>query len=75
MSHVTRLKKGWIAIHDSVPDAESIITLRKIDEDGMAIGDDIDLPYEIMFDFVAEQVRSAKISRLENADVSEVFDL
>jgi hypothetical protein len=75
MSHTTQLSNNWIAIHDSSPDLSAIIILRKIDDAGMAEGIDHEIPYGVLFDFVALQVRNEKISRLEQAEPKDVFGL
>ncbi len=75
MSHTTNLSNDWIAIHDGTPSYNSEIIFRRIDKDGFAVGIDIEIPYCVVRDFVAEQIRQSKISMLESMPRSDILAL
>lgn len=67
------LKNGWVAIHNQTPSEEDMITFRKFHEGGMIR--EIDLPFGVIQEFVANEIRNVKISRLEQCDDDIVFGL
>jgi hypothetical protein len=73
--HTTRLTNNekWVAIHDGEPD---IVCFRQIIEEGESdkIIHQCEIPYAIIHSFVADQVRSNRISRLEDASDAEILD-
>jgi hypothetical protein len=68
MSHTTVLSNNWIAIHDSDP---GIVLFRKLNnKDNEEVAEkEAEIPYSVMREFVAEQVRRVKISALEKSTI------
>jgi hypothetical protein len=75
MAHTTILPKNWIVLHDGDPEGGTV-TFRRNGPDGMPDGPDSDheIPYEVVFNFVAEMVRRRRISRLEDAAPEEILE-
>lgn len=76
MSHTTRLKNGWIAIHDG--DFRGDVNLRQVKEhinSPEGVIQEITVPIEAVFAFVAEAVRRHKASQLDDASDNEILGL
>lgn len=67
-SFVTKLGSGWIAVHDDLKNLipESTVILRRLDKDGMATGIDIEVPYGVVYTFIAEVVRESRLRIAKN---------
>lgn len=72
MSHTIKLSGNWTAICDGSPGLESEITLKVTDSDG-CMGVEHVIPFGILMEFVGEQLRIQKISKLEDASALEIF--
>jgi len=72
--HTTNLPNNWIAIHDGSPSLDSLIIFQLLDAQGNVMKD-YEIPYGIFFDFVADQVRNEKISRLEQAEANDILGI
>jgi len=71
MSHTTKLVGNWIAIHDQTPNNRSDVIFRKLGD--RHEGDDLVIPYGVLFDFIAEQVRANRIHQLEDANARDIL--
>ena len=72
--HTTELPNGWIAKHDGTVHELSTIGFRKIGHGNEHNEYDIEIPYSVMTNFVAEQIRKNKIEEWENKPVSEIIE-
>lgn len=72
MSRTTRLSNNWIAIHNQSPSEDSEIIFRNLGDDN---AEDIILPFGVTLEFVLEQVKRAKIKKLEEADALDVLNM
>jgi len=74
MLHTTELPENWIAIHDGDPTDGDVI-LRQLDGNDNTIGDDIVVPFNVIFSLIVKHVRDVKISKIEEATDSDVLGI
>jgi len=74
MAHTTRLTGDWIAIHNaSVDDADDVL-FRRIDGADVVI-EEMSIPYAVMKEFIASQVRDSRISALESSTADMILGI
>ena len=51
------------------------VYIKQCDNDGMPIGEKIDIPSELIRELVAEDIRSKQIAQWENMETNEILGL